>query len=68
MERKGVTRFVVEGSKGHIFVIDQSLDLTNNQVRITGAMDLSWVDTKIEDNLFVRELYKNTTLKMVKLL
>ena len=36
------------------------MDLTNNQVRIAGAMDLSWVDTRIEDNLFVREFNNNT--------
>lgn len=40
--------------------MDVSLDQLTNKVSIIGASDLSWTDTKIDDNLFKREIGKAT--------
>ena len=36
------------------------LSLLTNNVRIQGAINLSWVDTKISDDVFMREIKKST--------
>ena len=43
-----------------MFVIDTVNGSNINKVRITGPADLEWVDTKIDDELFKREIGKNT--------
>lgn len=50
------------GSKGgvRIYQIDQSIDKLTNTVTILGGSDLSWKDTVITDNRFMREIQKST--------
>ena len=61
IELDGVSyhRYIVSnGSK--IFRIDRTYDKSINKVTILGAVDLSWIDTKISDNLiFKREIGKS---------
>jgi len=53
------TRFIVSNNK-IIFQIDESLDNIVNKVRILGSSDLTWIDTKISDDCFKREIGKTT--------
>jgi len=55
-----VNRFIVR-SGTRIYTIDASLDGLINNVTIEGAIELSWVDTKISEriNLFKREIGKS---------
>ena len=50
--------FVRKGNK--VYEIDVSTDKLINKVSIVGASDLSWIDTKISDELIKRELGKST--------
>ena len=54
-----ITRFVVSSNK-MIFQIDVSLNNLINKVRILGSSDLTWIDTKISDDCFKREIGKTT--------
>lgn len=49
--------FVRKGNK--IYEIDVSQDKLTNKVSIVGASDLTWIDTKISNDLFKRELGKS---------
>lgn len=52
-------RYIIR--KGNrVYEMDVSLDQLTNKVSIIGASDLSWTDTKIDDNLFKREIGKAT--------
>jgi hypothetical protein len=51
-------RFVVENGKTS-YIIDVSSDTLVNNVRIQGAIDLQWIDTKISDEVFKREIGKS---------
>jgi len=54
-------RYFVRNIKSNrIFEIDVSLDQLINKVSIIGASDLNWIDTKINDQLFKREIGKTT--------
>ena len=58
-QNKGeTTRYVVKNDI-HVFTIDINKEATVNKVRIEGAADLTWVDTKIDDNTFNRNLGKS---------
>jgi hypothetical protein len=60
IELNGVSfhRFIItSGSK--IFRLDRSFDRTLNKVTILGNIDLSWIDTKISDEVFTREIGKS---------
>lgn len=50
--------FIRKGNK--VYEMDVSQDKTINKVSIVGASDLNWVDTKLADDLFKRELGKTT--------
>lgn len=52
-------RYIVNSDK-FIFQIDARDGGTVNNVNILGAADLTWVDTKLSDNTFQREIGKNT--------
>ena len=43
----------------HIFTLDMSKEGTVSNVSVTGAARLSWVDTKLNDETFKREISKN---------
>jgi len=58
-----VNRFIVR-SGTRIYTIDQSLDGLTNNVTIEGAADLSWVDTKISERIFQREIGKSSNYFM----
>ena len=47
-------------NRKHVIVIDSSLDNKVNKVHIEGAIDLQWVDTKLSEDLFRRDIGKNT--------
>jgi hypothetical protein len=51
-------RFIVENGT-RIYKIDISNDSLINKVRIQGPIDLEWVDTKISDDTFKREIGKS---------
>ena len=53
------TRYFVNNGKRN-YEIDVSLDKTNNKVTILGAVDLKWVDTKLTEGGFKREIGKST--------
>ena len=53
----GKTTFIASKENIHIFKIE--VDGNKNNVRLMGAADLTWVDTKISDNSFKREFDKN---------
>jgi hypothetical protein len=54
-----VNRYIVE--KGiRSYIIDSTLDNKVNKVRIQGAIDLSWTDTYISNDVFKREIGKST--------
>ncbi len=50
--------FIRKGNK--VYEMDVTLDKLINKVSIVGASDLTWVDTKLADDLFKRELGKST--------
>jgi hypothetical protein len=54
-----LTRFITTTNK-RIFKIDQTLDKMINYVTILGTSDLKWIDTKLSDNSFKREIGKTT--------
>ena len=61
IEKEGVSyeRFtVINGTR--IYEIDRSLDGNQNKVTILGAINLSWTDTKIDTDIFMREIKKST--------
>src|ERR1700743_3384406 len=55
---ESIHRFIVE-SGTRSYIIDVSNDELTNKVRIQGAIDLNWVDTKISGDLFPREIGKS---------
>jgi hypothetical protein len=55
----GITRFITTTNK-RVFQFYVSIDKMINYVTILGASDLKWIDTKINDNLFKREIGKTT--------
>ena len=55
----GGTRYFV-ASRNRIFEIDVSQDKSVNSVCIIGASDLRWIDTKLSDDSFKREIGKAT--------
>ena len=59
IESEGINRFIVNaGTKN--YQIDISLDGLTNKVSILGAIDLTWIDTKISDEIFKRDIGKST--------
>ena len=58
-----VNRFIVRNGT-RIYTIDASLDGLTNNVTIEGAADLSWVDTKISENIFKRDIGKSSNYFM----
>jgi hypothetical protein len=50
--------FVRKGNR--VYEIDVNLDKIINKVSVLGSSALNWVDTKISDNLFKREIGKST--------
>ena len=57
----GFIRYFVRNSNSNrIYEIDVSLDNLTNKVSIIGASDLKWIDTKLSDDLFKREIGKAT--------
>jgi len=50
--------FVRKGNR--VYEIDVSLDKLINKVSIIGSSDLNWIDTKISDNLFKRDIGKSS--------
>jgi len=50
--------FIRKGNK--VYEIDISLDKLINKVSLIGASDFSWIDTKLSDDSFKRELGKST--------
>jgi hypothetical protein len=50
--------FVRKGNR--VYEIDVSLDKSINKVTVLGSSALNWIDTKISDNLFKREIGKST--------
>jgi len=58
---EGYSRYFVRNiNSNRIYEIDISLDQQINKVSIIGSSDLNWVDTKIDENLFKREIGKTT--------
>lgn len=58
---EGIIRcFVRNINNNRIYEIDVTQDKLTNKVSIIGASDLKWVDIKIDDNLFKREIGKAT--------
>ena len=55
---KSLHRFIAD-SGIRSYILDISADGLTNNVRIQGATDLSWIDTKISDDLFSREIGKS---------
>jgi hypothetical protein len=49
-----IHRFNVEDSKGRSYIIDVMDEGQTNKVRIQGNIDLSWIDTKVNDVVFKR--------------
>jgi hypothetical protein len=58
-----IHRFKVRNEK-KIFTIDISNDGLTNHVTIEGAIDLSWIDTKISGDVFKREIGKSIIVFM----
>jgi|SRR5580692_10896413 hypothetical protein len=54
-----MTRFIVTSNK-RVFQFDITLDNLINYVTILGSSDLKWIDTKLSDNSFKREIGKTT--------
>jgi len=52
--------FVRSINTNRVYEIDVSVDQLVNKVSIIGASDLTWVDTRIDENLFKREIGKVT--------
>lgn len=59
---EGLTRYVVKNEKliFIINVINNGNGQTQNNVSLEGTTNVNWIDTKISDNLFKREISKNT--------
>jgi len=55
----GFTRYITTTNK-QIFQIDISLDEMINNVIILGLSDFKWIDTKVNESLFKREIGKST--------
>jgi DNA polymerase type B, organellar and viral len=55
---KEVTRFIVIG-KNRTYTIDQNMDKSINKVKIEGLADLNWIDTKIDQDSFRRDIGKS---------
>lgn len=52
--------FVRNINNNRVYEIDVSLDQLTNKVSIIGASDLTWIDTKLSDDSFKREIGKAT--------
>jgi DNA polymerase type B, organellar and viral len=55
---QSIHRFIVE-SGTRSYIIDSLFGGLVNKVRIQGAVDLNWVDTKISEGIFKREIGKS---------
>ena len=55
---ESIRYFVRKGNR--VYEIDVSLDKLINKVSVLGSSALNWIDTKISDNLFKREIGKST--------
>ena len=60
-----VNRFVVENGT-RSYIIDISNEGLTNNVKILGAVDLSWIDTKLSEDIFKREIGKSSIFFMDK--
>ena len=58
IDGQSIHRFMVE-SGTRTYTIDVSKDGLTNKVKIQGAVDLQWIDTKISDEVFRREIGKS---------
>jgi len=56
---QNIHRFIVKNGN-RLYRIDVSKDKLVNHVTIEGNIDLSWVDTKIGEGIFTREIKKST--------
>ena len=57
----GYTRyFIINRNSNKYYEIDVTKDNLTNKVSIIGASDLNWIDTKIDENSFKREIGKAT--------
>ena len=55
------TRYIIINSGSRTYQIDVTLDGLINRVRILGAANLTWVDTKLANDIgFIREIGKST--------
>lgn len=59
VDNLSIHRFIVKNGN-RIYQIDISSDGLVNTVTILGAINLSWVDTKISSDIFMREIKKST--------
>jgi hypothetical protein len=53
------TRYIVSYKK-RIYEIDMYLDKITNKVTILGLSDFKWIDTKLDENSFKRQIGKST--------
>jgi hypothetical protein len=59
VDGQNIHRFIVRNGT-RLYRIDVSKDKLVNHVRIEGGIDLSWIDTKIGEDIFIREIKKST--------
>jgi len=59
IDGQNIHRFIVKNGN-RLYRIDVSKDKLVNHVTIEGNIDLSWVDTKIGEGIFTREIKKST--------
>jgi hypothetical protein len=55
---ENIRYFIRKGNR--VYEIDVSPDKLTNKVSVIGASDLNWIDTKLSNDLFKRELGKST--------
>lgn len=61
VNEKGDTRyFVIDNNTDKMYEIDISKNKLINKVTILGSSDFKWIDTKLNDNLFKRDIGKST--------
>ena len=59
IDGNSIHRYIVENGT-RSYIIDVSNNGLTNNVRIQGAINLSWVDTKISEDVIMREIKKST--------
>ena len=57
---EGATRYFIKNINNRFYEIEVSLDNLVNKVSIIGSSDLQWIDTKLSENSFKREIGKVT--------